>query len=221
MKKSKIATCLLDHLTITAPSLAAGAEFVRKALGVSPQMGGEHPRMATHKLLLRLGETSFLEIIASNPAAPSPERPRWFGLDQLAPTALPRLATWVVRTPDITQTNDAASEPLGKIEPMSRGELNWLITIPPDGSLPLEGIAPTLIEWQTASHPAQRLPDEKLSLVKLELFHHNPERIDRLLKSLPVDANITVNHLSAPGEPHLIAHINTPQGIRLLSGLPE
>ncbi len=61
----------------------------------------------------------------------------------------PRLATWVARTNDIRSTVAACSEPLGNVEPMSRGELSWLITIPPDGSLPFAGIAPTLIEWHT------------------------------------------------------------------------
>lgn len=38
----------LDHITVTAFSLEAGAAFVSESLGVSPQVGGEHPRMATH-----------------------------------------------------------------------------------------------------------------------------------------------------------------------------
>src|SRR4051812_12900340 len=52
--------CQLDHLTVTAPTLAQGAAFVRDALGAELQPGGEHPRMGTHNLLLRLGDTLFL-----------------------------------------------------------------------------------------------------------------------------------------------------------------
>ena len=33
----------LDHITITAPSLTAGVEYVRRTLGIMPQVGGEHP----------------------------------------------------------------------------------------------------------------------------------------------------------------------------------
>lgn len=54
----------LDHITVTAFSLEAGAAFVSETLGVAPQAGGEHPRMATHNLLLRLGDAMFLEVIA-------------------------------------------------------------------------------------------------------------------------------------------------------------
>lgn len=61
--------CRLDHLTITAPTLESGAEFVRRSLGVDPQPGGEHPRMGTHNLLRRLGDSLFLEVIAPDPAA--------------------------------------------------------------------------------------------------------------------------------------------------------
>jgi hypothetical protein len=41
-----------DHITVTASSLEAGIAFVRESLGVSPQVGGEHPRMATHNLAI-------------------------------------------------------------------------------------------------------------------------------------------------------------------------
>ena len=66
----------LDHITVTAANLQEGAAWVTQVLGVRPQAGGEHPRMGTHNLLMRLSERSFLEIIAINPAAPAPDRPR-------------------------------------------------------------------------------------------------------------------------------------------------
>ena len=72
--------CLIDHITVTAPTLEAGAAFVVQALGVAPQPGGEHPLMGTHNLLLKLSDTAFLEVIAVNPKATAPQRPRWFEL---------------------------------------------------------------------------------------------------------------------------------------------
>lgn len=206
--------CLIDHITVTAPSLESGAEFVRDVLGVSPQAGGEHSRMGTHNRLLRLGESCFLEVIAVNPAAPAPGRPRWFALDTLTPQSPPVLATWVVRSADIGATLSASSETLGQIEPMSRGALDWLITIPGDGSLPLSGVAPTVIEWSSAEHPATKLIDCGLQLIKLELFSPQPERLDRLLQSLKVEAPVSVQ---AGAVARLVAHISTPQGVRLLS----
>ena len=136
----------IDHIAITAPTLEAGAELVKNSLGVAPQKGGEHPRMGTHNLLLRLGDSVYLEVIACNPAADKPERPRWFALDEVNKNTKAKVKTWVVRTEDIYSTLDACSERIGNVEPMSRGELNWLITIPEDGSLPINGGAPALIQ---------------------------------------------------------------------------
>ena len=211
-----MAHCCIDHITITAPTLAAGAERVRQALGVAPQVGGEHPRMATHNLLLRLGDSLFLEVIAPNPAAPAPARPRWFALDTLQPGAEPVLSNWVARTADIRASAAACSEALGAVEPMSRGALDWLITIPADGSLPLGGIAPALIEWQAVPHPAAKLIDHGLSLVRLELFHPEPERISHLLGSIDFAGPLSVLPSGDRRSARLVAHIDTPQGRRLL-----
>jgi len=212
-----MAPCHVDHIVITAPTLEAGAEFVSQTLGVMPQRGGEHPRMGTHNLLLRLGEALFLEVISPNPGASRPERARWFALDSLAADASPRLATWVARTADVHATAAVSSEMPGLIEPMTRGALHWLITIPADGSLPLDGIAPTLIEWQAEPHPAAKLEDLGLSLAKLELFHPEPDRITSLLKSIDCQGPVSVSPVPKGAAPYLVAHINTPQGLRTLS----
>lgn len=209
--------CYIDHLTITAPNLEVGAEFVSQTLGVMPQRGGEHLRMGTHNLLLRLGDALFLEVISPNPEAPRPERARWFALDNLTAEASPRLATWVARTTDIHTTVTGSSEALGLIEPMARGTLNWLITIPADGSLPLGGIAPALIEWQAEPHPAAKLQDSGLSLHKLELCHPEPDQIAGLLKSIECQGPVSVSPVSKGAAPYLVAHINTPTGPRTLS----
>ncbi len=210
--------CLIDHITVTAPTLESGAAFVRGVLGVEPQTGGEHPRMGTHNLLLRLGDSLFLEVIAENPEAPAPARPRWFALDTLRADSAPALATWVARTPDIRSTLAGSTEALGSIEPMSRGGLDWLITIPADGTLPLNGVAPALIEWPGGVHPAARLTDHGLSLARLELFNPEPARISRLLLSIGLEGPCPIVVLpSRDGQVTcLAAHINTPRGPRVL-----
>ncbi|MGB2683263.1 MAG: VOC family protein [Candidatus Competibacter sp.] len=209
--------CRLDHLVVTAPSLDAGAAWVRQALGVSPQPGGEHPRMGTHNRLLRLGDELYLEVIAINPAAPAPTRPRWFALDRLGSDAAPALSAWVVRTSNIQAAVSVCSEPIGAVEAMSRGALDWFITLSADGSAPLGGIGPALIEWRTAPHPASKLQEQGLSLAKLELAHPEPERVSRLLTSLRLDAPVTVSAAARDSKPRLVAWINTPHGLQVLS----
>src|SRR5690606_31926871 len=85
----------IDHRVVTAPTLEQGAAYVENAVGIVPQVGGEHPRMGTHNLVLRLGADVYLEVIAVNPKALPPDRPRWFELD--GSLRQPRLATWVDR----------------------------------------------------------------------------------------------------------------------------
>ena len=203
----------IDHIVVTSPDLASGVEFVRRQLGVSPQPGGGHPQMGTHNCLLKLGESVYLEVISPNPGAPSPGRPRWFELDQVKS---PRLATWVARTTDLHAAVAASSESLGNIEPMSRDELNWLITIPADGSLPFGGTAPALIEWKTQSHPATKLQDAGCALVRLEAFHPEASRLSALLRSISLQSEVTVSSLSPGSRPYLVARVRTPNGMKII-----
>lgn len=205
--------CAIDHLVITAPSLALGAKMLHEALGIWPQPGGEHARMGTHNLLLRLGEKIYLEVIAVNPDAPHPNRPRWFRLDELSEESAPCLATWVARCDDIRAAHRACSGIHGEITAMSRGDLNWLITIPADGSMPCDGVVPTLIEWQSPQHPASRLEDRGCTLLSLAGFHPDAERANDLLSNLGAGVDVSV---AKHPRPHLIATIKTPSGIRTL-----
>jgi hypothetical protein len=210
-------TSCIDHLIITAPSLDAGCAVVEELLGVPMQPGGTHPRMGTHNRLLRLGDDMFLEVIAIDPAARAPSRPRWFELDRLPPNAMPRLSGWVARTTDINAAAACATEDVGTIEPLTRGSLDWRITIPPDGTFPLAGAAPALIQWTAAEHPAHSLADHGLSLARLEICHREPERIRRLLDSIGFIGPVVVRSLSAGDGAYLVAHVNTLHGPRKIS----
>jgi hypothetical protein len=209
---------LIDHITVTAPSLSAGVDYVTRTLGVAPQTGGEHPRMGTHNYLLRLGDTMFLEVIAINPDAPPPDRPRWFALDAVHPNHPSRLAMWVARVSDIHTAFRESPVDVGTIEPMSRGPLNWLITIPQNGSLPLDGIAPALIQWHTDEHPARRMRDMGCSLVGLRGFHPEADRINAALEAIGFEGQFSVTAIGETEQPYLTAEIMTPAGVRCLGG---
>ena len=71
----------IDHLVFAAPTLAQGIEYIADLTGVTPRPGGKHAGMGTHNALVKLGERLYLEIIAIDPDAPKPARPRWFDLD--------------------------------------------------------------------------------------------------------------------------------------------
>jgi hypothetical protein len=202
--------CGIDHLVVVAPSLESGAGHVRAILGVAPGPGGAHPRMGTHNLLLRLGESAFLEVIAPDPAAPHPGRPRWFGLDRVA---APRLGAWVARTDDLAACPADVLAACGDVATMTRGAREWRITIPGDGRVPLGGALPMLIEWQSPRAPAGAgLPEAGCALAALGLRHPQPARVEALLARAGFEDRVAI----AAGEPGLWADIATPAGVRRL-----
>jgi hypothetical protein len=204
----------LDHLAITAPTLAEGVEYVRSILGVAPQPGGRHPRMGTHNCLLSLGPSAYLEVIAVDPEAPPPPEPRWFRLDRVR-SERPRLAAWIARTDDLPSA--AAADPAyARIEPFERNALRWDLTLPPDGGLVRDGVAPLLIHWKTRPHPAEALPPSGCILERLEGVHPEAEAVAALLGRIGLQDPVRITPGPRPG---LAAHILTPAGPRVLTSL--
>jgi hypothetical protein len=167
----------IDHLVVAARSLDEGSEWIERTLGVRPVAGGKHDTMGTHNRLLRLGPMEYLEVIAVDPQAPRPLRPRWFALDSAAMHARlatrPALIHWVVRTDDIERDARECPEEL-EILALSRGEYRWRIAVPPDGRLPCGGQRATLIQWDGPAHPARDLPDVGCRLVALDTSGASP-----------------------------------------------
>jgi len=212
---------IIDHLVVAATELETGTRWLEAHLGVRLSPGGAHHAMGTHNRLLKLGPQLFLEIIAIDPAAAKPARPRWFALEspqmQARLAQRPRLIHWVARSTDIVTESAACSEPLGLPMNMQRGNFEWLITVPDDGHLPGDGLAPTLIEWCVPQHPADGLPDAGCSLMKLEGFHPDPARIGTSLTGLGLDTALAL-HPTEPGDaPTLLAYLKTPLGLRELN----
>src|SRR2546428_8393219 len=154
---------VLDHLVVAAATLEQGEDYIESRLGARPLRGGKHVAMGTHNSLLRLGEKTYLEVIAIDPEAVAPARPRWFGLDTAALRAelqtAPRLIHWVARTDDIVAARRACPVDCGEIQAMARGAFEWRITIPADGHLPGGGVLPTLIQGADEDHPGGAVPD--------------------------------------------------------------
>lgn len=204
----------LDHLIVTAPTLAEGVAAVEASLGVAMNAGGQHVLMGTHNAVLRLGPQEYLEVIAVDPAGTAPTRPRWFGLSH--PVHKSGLAHWALAARDI----DAWAANLGfaaeEVIPMQRGDFAWRISVPTDGHLPEGGVVPSLIQWDTGGHPAERLPDAGCRLLALVLQHPEPARVAARLESVDFeDSRLRIQHHEQPG---LKALIGTPVGERWLFG---
>ena len=208
----------LDHLVVAATTLADGIDYIAETCGVAPVAGGKHLAMGTHNALLSLGERTYLEIIAVDPAGGKPSRPRWFDLDNIALQAelveRPRLVHWVARTTDIDAAAARCPLPLGTVHAMARGDYRWRITIPDDGSRPMRGVLPTLIQWDVPQHPAEKLPRSGISLLQLAASHFEPKPIRAALAALGLQEALA---LTFDREVRLAAMLRTPRGIVTLS----
>jgi hypothetical protein len=207
----------IDHLVVAARSLEEGSDYLDRTLGVKPKGGGEHIAMGTHNRLLRLGDDCYLEVIAINPNALKPARPRWFELDDDAMReslqAKPRLVAWALRTDRIEDLAQRSEYPLGRIEPMSRGDLDWRLTLTEDGRLPEGGCIPFLIQWDRSPHPASIMAESGLRLAGLYGRHPQPEIVRRAIRSIGADRLFEVKEAGSGSPPSLAAIIETPRGL--------
>jgi hypothetical protein len=111
--------------------------------------------MGTHNLLLSLGTSVYLEVVAVDPMRRPSPGPAGSGWTMCLPQSPARLAAWVANTDDIHAHTSPA---LGVVEQMEREGLTWQMTSTSDGQPPLSGAAPLLIQRATSFHPASRLP---------------------------------------------------------------
>ena len=212
---------LIDHLVVAADTLEQGVQWCEAALGVTPGPGGQHPLMGTHNRLLPLSTArypqAYLEIIAINPAAPAPQRPRWFDLDdpqlQQEVRHQPRLVHFVARTADAGASLKALRQlgiergPLVQAErPAPTGLLRWQITVREDGQRLFYGGLPTVIQWGDV-HPADAMPDAGLALQSLSVSHPRAEALREAHLALGLEG-VAVEQ--AP--PNLKAVLATPKG---------
>lgn len=208
----------LDHLTIIAPTLADGVAHVRDCLGIEMPYGRVHDGMGTHNHLLRLGDDAYLEVIAVNPAAPPPDRPRWFGLDdgkavQAAWDDGFHLRGWVARTTDIDAVLSRHGAILGSTVRLSRAGLSFSFSLPPDGSLPLGGLAPSVIDRAGHPPPIAAMPDLGARLHAVIVEHPEPDEVTALYEELGIENPPEVQK----GEQFRYrAKIETPGGLKTL-----
>ncbi len=163
----------LDHFAIGASNLEEGVVFVSEELGAKPLGGGKHPLFGTHNALWRLDGrfSTYLEVIANDPQAPNPERPRWFGLDDPLTKARlatgPKLLTFVASTSDLLAARKSIPADPGEPIEVTRGDLSWQFCLPPDGGLIAGGALPYLIEWSGGGSPVVNMTNQGIKLISV------------------------------------------------------
>ena len=211
----------LDHLVIAAETLEQGVDYVRSTLAVEIPKGGYHKTMGTHNHLMQLGNGVYLEVIAIDPDARIPHRPRWFGLDDaLMRDSLrqqPRLVTWVMNTSEIEKLGQASAFAIGAPTELSRDNLRWQITLSEDGRLLANGLLPYIIQWHSKPHPSQAMADMGCRLHSLEIYHNRADWLRSMLKSIDADHLVHIHALPDIEPAYLSASIETPSGVKVLT----
>ncbi|MBL4808223.1 MAG: VOC family protein [Rhodobacteraceae bacterium] len=199
-----------DHIAIGCETLIQGSEYIESETGILVPVGGEHPNMGTHNCVMATGPDSFLEIISINPAAPKPAQPRWFGLDRF--TGAPRPLAWVCNSTNLDADLEIASSlgiDLGQPTTQTRGDMTWRFAVRADGTIPLAGVAPMLMQWpEMPAHPASKMTDVGL---RVEVSINTPaaRQLTELLAAL--GANVMPVTITEAPETQLNFTLNLPE----------
>ena len=182
----------LDHITVIAPTLAEGVSHVRDCLDLDVPFGTRHDYMGTHNHRLQLGDRVYLEIVALDPDGISPGRARWFGLDNQASVRADwdngrRLRGWVASTESLGAVLSGHRDIFGDEIPLPPADPAFAFSIPQDGSLPLDGAAPSLIDHHGDPTSMADIPDLGARLLSLTLEHPDPDTIEALYRKLAID----------------------------------
>lgn len=199
---------LFDHIAIGCSNLAQGIEYVSGQLGAVVPPGGKHPLMGTHNCVMSTGPDTFFEIISVDPEASAPPHSRWFGLDDpKVETGLKNAArplAWVVNSDDLDHDLDiarAAGVDFGTPLTLTRGDLKWRFAVRDDGAIPLDGVAPMIMEWpQMPTHPAAQMPDMGVRIRAIKVITPKADVLNELLSAIGGDiAPVEIIESDTPG----------------------
>jgi len=208
----------LDHLTVIAPTLAEGISHVRNCLDLDVPFGQRHGYMGTYNHLLQLGDTVYLEIVAFDPQADGPGRPRWFGLDDQKKVRTDwdegrRFRGWVASTDAIDMVLAGREAIFGVKVALPMLDPSFDFAIPDDGSLPLDGAAPSLIDRRGKPRSMATIADLGARLRSFALEHPDPAAVAALYRDLDVDRPPIIVQSTAL---RYRAQIETPRGLKEL-----
>jgi len=209
----------LDHLTAIAPTLAEGVAHLRECLDLDIPFGQRHAYMGTCNHLLQLGDGVYLEIIALDPDAEPPPCARWFGLDNQRAVKRDwddgrRLRGWVARTDDINRVISSHGSIFGRKVALPWASPSFDFAIPEDGSLPLAGAAPSIIDRRGKIRSMAAIADLGARLQSFSLEHPDAGALADLYRQLAVDRSPEIRQGSIF---RYRALIETPVGVKELS----
>lgn len=198
----------IDHLIYASPDLEDGVREIEERFGVRAEGGGKHVGHGTHNKLLALGPTTYLEIIAPDPAQPEPLDPRPYGVDGIKRNGL---VGWALACDNLDTSIEAARaagyDPGEVIDghrlTASGTMLRWRVT----SNARTAGVIPFLINWGDATHPAESARPG-LQLESMHIEHPDPQSIASWLRALGAGVEVRPGARAA-----LVADLSGPTGV--------
>lgn len=204
----------IDHIAYAVLDLEQACEKLEQRLGIRPVFGGYHRTQGTKNALLHLGGQIYLEILAIDHSNTAIQSARWMGIDLIK---TPKVTRWAMQSYNIEahcSSLRAFDNHLGNLQAgqreLSKGEmLRWQLSIP--AASPVVDIIPFLIDWSNSSaHPTANL-EQACELIKLELSHPQPDKIQPLFENLDLKMAI-----QKADKVSIRIHINSHKGIVIL-----
>lgn len=149
----------LDHIVVGFPSLEDGMARLLQLSGYHAAVGGSHPNRGTRNALLNLGNNSYLELLAPDPAQLALV---WH--QEITTLSELTIVDWAIRHKDLDQLAALLNERgVPRIDPTPGSRtrpdgqtLNWRTLRLVDD---LKGNLPFFIEWDFSSpHPSTDAP---------------------------------------------------------------
>lgn len=174
--------------------------------------------MGTHNHRLQLGGNVYLEIVALDSEGRAPNRTRWFGLDDQQQVRSDwdegrRLRGCVAATQDMDFLIARHRDVFGEQVALPPENPEFFFAIPSDGSLPLGGAVPSLIDH--CGHPTSMadIPNLGARLQSLSLQHPEPDKMAMLYREFSLDRPPDI---ARGADIRWQAMIETPSGLKVL-----
>ncbi len=185
----------IDHIILGINDLERGVEEFSRLTGVRPAFGGVHPGRGTHNALASLGDGSYVEIVALNPAEPSQAGATnpmagLAGMTSLTPIG------WAISSTDLAALKtqaEAAGVTTTQVSPGARrlpdgSTLKWMTV---GVTQPAHDWAPFFIQWtDPALQPARTAPGG-CTLTSVALADPSPDALKTLFSAVGFDMAVT------------------------------
>jgi hypothetical protein len=210
----------IDHLVWYSPVLAAGERYFASRMDCAPAYGGVHPGDGTQNSLLSLGDATYVEILARDPAQETS-----VSLDrELAGLKGQGLYHWAIGGVDLDSIIGRARRSSYEVSDAVSGgrrlpDGNWLgwkcVGLRNHG---FGALVPFFIDWTDCVHPALSAPRGG-RFAKIELFSPEAAKLGDLFRMLGLQ--LSVARRVKPGIAVTLESRGGPQMLNSFDPLPR